>query len=182
MRVRIPSPGPSTKFDKSFVACYNHNMKQCKIDGCDSTDLATRSAMCKPHHREYTRQHYLDNKQAYLDKATRNRIATRERNRGTIVTYLRANGCVDCGNDDIEVLQFDHRNREDKFANIAEMMSGSHIALLNEIAKCDVRCANCHVKRTRRQMGWWYLREDGTTTNEQPRVEVHEDGTITQNW
>jgi hypothetical protein len=26
-----------------------------------------------------------------------------------------------------------------------------------EIEKCDVRCANCHTRRTAHQFGWWVL-------------------------
>lgn len=26
-----------------------------------------------------------------------------------------------------------------------------------EIAKCDVRCSNCHIKRTTKQFNWWKL-------------------------
>lgn len=129
-------------------------MKICRT--CGSTDMAVRSALCKEHHREYVREHYQQNKQYYIDKARKRNIQTRLRNRETVIQWLRANPCVDCGNDDIEVLQFDHRDPEIKEANIAQMMTGSHGKLCAEILKCDIRCANCHTKKTRRQLGWWH--------------------------
>lgn len=132
-------------------------MKTCK--NCNSTDLATRSAMCKKCHNEYTRQHYQDNKQSYLDKANKRNAEVKIKHREIIMEHLRANPCVDCGNDDTEVLQFDHRDRLTKTAEVSRLTTGSTKRLLDEISKCDIRCANCHVKRTRRQMGYWYNAE-----------------------
>lgn len=131
-------------------------MKQCSTEGCSDTDLATRSSKCKPHHREATRQHYQDNKESYIEKAKRNKVATIRRNRQTIRDWLVTHPCVDCGNEDIEVLQFDHRERSEKLTEVSRLLDGSHGKLCAEIMKCDIRCANCHVKRTRRQMGWWH--------------------------
>ena len=56
-------------------------------------------------------------------------------------------GCVDCGERDARCLDFDHV-RGVKTHNIAHMTACSRERVLAEIAKCDVRCANCHRKRT----------------------------------
>ena len=58
--------------------------------------------------------------------------------------YLRTHPCVDCGNTDIRVLEFDHRNDTDKKFAICNGAVHSTEKLLEEVAKCDVRCANCH--------------------------------------
>lgn len=134
-------------------------MKKCKVQTCESTDLATRSAMCKEHHREYTRAHYRANKESYLAKAKKRNTEQFKKHRTLITDYLKNNPCVDCGNSDVEVLQFDHRDRELKVAEVSALLTGSTKRLLDEIDKCDVRCANCHTKRTRRQMGWWHNAE-----------------------
>lgn len=66
-------------------------------------------------------------------------------------------GCVDCGNLDIRVLEFDHvRGR--KLANLATLVqreSPLHV-IAEEIAKCEVRCRNCHAVATieRREVDW----------------------------
>jgi hypothetical protein len=53
------------------------------------------------------------------------------------------------------VLQFDHLR--DKCKGIA-YMCGSAFAwstILEEIAKCQVLCANCHTRKTARERGIW---------------------------
>lgn len=75
----------------------------------------------------------------------------RERNRVRLVEYLLAHPCVDCGEKDIRVLDFDHRDASVKTAGISRMAVGGHYCwarILQEIEKCDVRCANCHRRRT----------------------------------
>ena len=68
--------------------------------------------------------------------------------------YLESHPCVDCGEADIVVLEFDHV-RGDKMMNLSDMIRQSYswARITAEIAKCDVRCANCHrrVTAARRQ-------------------------------
>lgn len=68
---------------------------------------------------------------------------------------LLAHPCVDCGETDPVVLEFDHRS--DKSDNIGSMLrhGTSTETMEREIAKCDVRCANCHRRKTAKQFGWW---------------------------
>lgn len=67
-----------------------------------------------------------------------------------IHTYQIGYGCADCGyNKHPAALEFDHRPGETKLFNIGEKMgTRSRKALWEEIAKCDVVCANCHAIRT----------------------------------
>ena len=64
--------------------------------------------------------------------------------------YKTAVGCVDCGfNSHPAALQFDHCVGSDKKFNIGEKVgSRSMDAIWEEVAKCDVVCANCHAIRT----------------------------------
>jgi len=59
-----------------------------------------------------------------------------------------ASGCVDCGEKNQIVLDFDHI--KDKKYNVSRMIHDgfSWKAILNEIKKCEVVCANCHRIRT----------------------------------
>ena len=67
------------------------------------------------------------------------------RNRQLVIEYLKTHPCVDCGNSDIRVLEFDHV-RGQKLGNVSHAVhqTWSEEKLLNEIAKCEVRCCNCH--------------------------------------
>jgi len=80
-----------------------------------------------------------------------------ERNKALILEALR-NGCLDCPERDIVVLQFDHRDHKIKARNIADWICGkttSTTKLREEIAKCDVVCSNCHIRRTAATFGNW---------------------------
>lgn len=78
-----------------------------------------------------------------------------EKTREYIFQYLKKNPCVVCGESDIVVLEFDHRNPDEKKYNVSEMMKFSVESLKNEIKKCDVLCANCHRRKTAAQFGTW---------------------------
>jgi hypothetical protein len=71
------------------------------------------------------------------------------------MSYLQAHPCVDCGQTDPLVLQFDHRDGTTKIDAVGTMVNRANwSSLLAEIAKCDVRCANCHRLRTAEQGCW----------------------------
>ncbi len=110
---------------------------------------------CKKCYLEYGRRHYQNNKQYYLDKAKRYNEAHRERIQRLFWAYLDEHLCVDCGNTDPRVLEFDHV-RGEKAHNVSELKSlkFSWEAILKEIEKCDIRCANCHRIKTFKQFGW----------------------------
>lgn len=74
-----------------------------------------------------------------------------------IAQYLDEHHCVDCGEADIRVLDFDHRPGVKKQYDIARMITQGigWERIQAEIAKCDVRCANCHRRRTAERGGQW---------------------------
>ena len=67
-----------------------------------------------------------------------------------VLEYLMVHPCVDCGETDLLVLQFDHTNLDEK-REVMGMLLLSRMKIEAEIAKCLVRCANCHAKRTAKQ-------------------------------
>lgn len=101
-------------------------------------------AHCDKCQNEITARHYQGNKEQYLE---RNRLRRKEVKR-LCVEYLRQHPCVDCGESDPVVLDFDHVKGK-KFKNIADMV-GTYpwLSVLKEIEKCVVRCANCHRRKT----------------------------------
>lgn len=116
-----------------------------------------RGTACLECQRLYTRSHYNGNKQYYVDKARRNDIGYKAQAREYIVEYFKTHPCVDCGESDMTVLEFDHRDGVDKSCGISALVRGQAKLdrLIAEIAKCDVRCCNCHRRRTAKQFGWW---------------------------
>jgi hypothetical protein len=108
---------------------------------------------CRPCCREYGREHYQRDPAYYKAKAHRATKAMRQRARDAMHTYLLDHPCVDCGQADPVVLEFDHRDRRMKRASISRLVSTASVDAINaEIEKCDVRCVNCHRRRTGRQL------------------------------
>lgn len=143
---------------------YNGHMKICTM--CQESkpeeefhfkNKATgrRNPRCKSCQSTLMKKHYQDNLEKYAERNKKTSTEQRERHRRYLFEYLKTHPCVDCGEEDVEVLQFDH----------IEMLNGDRHRPTNsswlsiprlqaEIDKCEIRCANCHVRRTRRQMGW----------------------------
>jgi hypothetical protein len=70
-----------------------------------------------------------------------------------LVEFFREHPCIDCGEIDPLVLEFDHLG--DKNFNIAHgLRDRNWQTVLDEIAKCDVVCANCHRRRTALRAGF----------------------------
>jgi hypothetical protein len=113
----------------------------------------TRHPYCRSCMAEYNRAHYRANRQLYIDRARRRGIAVRRERIAYLMEYFRANPCVDCGEADPLVLEFDHLS--DKAFNISEgLRDRSWRSILDEIAKCEVVCANCHRRRTAHRAGF----------------------------
>ena len=68
------------------------------------------------------------------------------RRRQEAIEYL-GGVCVDCGSD--YLLEFDHKNPEEKEHNISKLFSGARYEkLYKEVNKCELRCIACHQFRT----------------------------------
>ena len=104
--------------------------------------------------KEYNRKYYYNNKNKIRIRANKNQKNIRKRNLSYIISYLQDNPCVDCKEDDFIVLEFDHIT--DKEHNISNMVNSHSLnKIKEEIAKCEVRCANCHRRKTANQLGWY---------------------------
>jgi 5-methylcytosine-specific restriction endonuclease McrA len=103
--------------------------------------------------KEASRRHYVANRDKVIAKAKEYSVKARVRIRAFITAHLKANPCVDCGETDTIVLEFDHL--KDKDFNLSDAArKGVSIKKLNaEIAKCEVRCANCHRRKTYERSG-----------------------------
>lgn len=79
------------------------------------------------------------------EKYSRARLLVAAR-RQYVVEYLSMSPCAGCGEADIRVLEFHHRDPTEKHLEVSRMAqhAGALEAIVAEIAKCDVLCANCH--------------------------------------
>ena len=109
-------------------------------------------SFCRPCRAAYKKEHYAANRQLYIDRAReRKQLLALERTT-YLIEYFRTHPCVDCGEPDAVVLEFDHLR--DKSFNVAQSLPyRSWQTILDEIAKCEVVCANCHRRRTARRRG-----------------------------
>lgn len=98
-----------------------------------------------------SREHYERNAEKMKARARehtkRQRLMLRE-----LLRDLKARTpCADCGRHyPPYVMDFDHVCGEQKYDNLADMAKDgvSLKRLMDEVAKCDIVCANCHRERT----------------------------------
>lgn len=95
--------------------------------------------------RVYKQRHYAANKQRYIDQARARRTALKLE-----IWEIKRTPCVDCGVQyEPWIMQFDHREGEVKNGVVAKLVNEyKRKKVFEEIAKCDIVCANCHADRT----------------------------------
>jgi hypothetical protein len=110
--------------------------------------------MCKPCKKDYNAAYYDRTKTIHNPSRFARRKQARLDAIAYVTEYLRSHPCVDCGETDIVVLEFDHQR--DKESNVSLLIAGgaSEARLAAEIEKCHVVCANDHKRRTAQAQGW----------------------------
>lgn len=112
-----------------------------------------RDNYCRPCRAEYKREHYASHRERYVANAVRRKRALVAERAAYLVALFRERPCADCGETDPIVLEFDHMGH--KRFNIAKgLRDRNWDSVLDEIAKCDVVCANCHRRRTAHRGGF----------------------------
>jgi hypothetical protein len=112
-----------------------------------------RDNYCRPCRAAYKQEHYRANRRRYIEQAGIRKKALVAERFEFLVAYLREHPCVDCAEADPIVLEFDHL-RDKKFSISEGLQSRNWQSVLDEIAKCEVVCANCHRRRTARRGGF----------------------------
>lgn len=111
---------------------------------------------CNGCKKAYELDYYHKNKskcKKYRKKSSQKRFNT---NMQFIADYLKRHPCIDCGEPDIVVLEFDHRSN--KKYSIADMRDNYSLGTVKtEVSKCDVRCANCHRRKTAKERNYKIL-------------------------
>jgi len=91
------------------------------------------------------KRYYETNKERLIAESKARNILIRKRNRKYIYEVKIKSHCIDCGETNPVVLDFDHV-RGEKVGDLSNMVNQSYgiKALSKEIEKCEVRCSNCH--------------------------------------
>ena len=105
-----------------------------------------RDNYCRPCRAVYKREHYAANRRRYIEPAQRRKkiVAANAR---VPRRFSSRTSCVDCGESDPVVLEFDHL-RDKEFGIAQGLRDRDWQSVLDEMAKCEVVCANCHRRRT----------------------------------
>jgi hypothetical protein len=111
-----------------------------------------RDTYCRPCRSAYGKEHYVANRQRYIDLEAKRKRARAQKRMRYLLEYFEVHPCADCGEADPMVLEFDHL-RDKSFAIGAGLPDRNWESILREIEKCDVVCANCHRRRTAKRAG-----------------------------
>jgi hypothetical protein len=139
-------------------------MKHCNGCGRDLTEdqfywkfkgSGLRQSRCIACESQYRKEHYRKNAETVKRQAKVRSLQNVANIRQLILEYMLSHPCVDCGERDPIVLEFDHVRGVKEFSISSVVYRGKPwVKIQKEIEKCDVRCANCHRRKTAKQFGW----------------------------
>ena len=91
------------------------------------------------------KRHYQKNKDKIKARSYERNKVQRVRNREFVKSIKEISECIDCGEKNPLVLDFDHV-KGDKVLAISDMANRAYgiESISEEMDKCEVRCANCH--------------------------------------
>jgi hypothetical protein len=115
-----------------------------------------RQSYCKDCRSKMGMNWYAKNKDYQKENARKHTLEYRQTAKEYVLAYLLSHPCIDCGEADPAVLEFDHVYGQ-KTDSISSLIGrGSSIDVLKrEIELCVVRCANCHRRKTAKERGWF---------------------------
>ncbi len=118
--------------------------------------LNLRQGQCRECTRLFVKNHYNSNREYYLKKARKRNTELNLELLSYLKKYFLEHPCIDCGESDITVLEFDHTGKVPKFKAVSYLMRYRFTLekIKQEIDKCEVRCANCHRRKTAKQFRW----------------------------
>jgi len=142
-----------------------------------NTTRNVRHAVCKDCTAQRSSKRYYNDPQLHIQRVNQSRGTYLDNNAVYVLNYLSEHPCIDCGESNPVVLEFDHRREVHKVERIAQMVSGGYSLerIKSEIGKCDVRCCNCHRRKTAQERGWFRSSPtSGQTQRERSKRFVYE--------
>jgi hypothetical protein len=111
--------------------------------------------VCSDWKKVYNADYYTKTKYRHNPTRAERRERVRREARESVFAYLSDHPCVDCGETDVVVHDFDHQG--DKTHEINAMIQAGRpwAEILAEIGKCEVVCSNDHRRRTAKAFGWY---------------------------
>lgn len=112
---------------------------------------------CRVCSNKASRQYYALNKQKHKLAVRLRKISNKKLLQTYVYNLLKTTGCVDCKKENDPVaLEFDHV-RGTKRRAVCELIARncSFSSILKEIEKCEIRCSNCHRKKTAKDQNWY---------------------------
>lgn len=99
---------------------------------------------CRPCEAAYQHEWYQKNREAHIAKAKEVNGRRKEEWKERSFQLMLSRSCKDCGETNPVLLEFDHLG--DKKHEISKLICSTYAweVVESEMAKCDVRCANCH--------------------------------------
>lgn len=111
-------------------------------------DKGIRHCWCRDCWVEVHKNWYDRNKERQKNRVRINKKKAQAIVRAGVAAHLANHPCVDCGEADPVVLEFDHvRGKKDFVISAANRHNYSWPRVQAEIEKCEVRCANYHKRR-----------------------------------
>src|SRR5262245_14610993 len=105
---------------------------------------------CRSCFREYFRERGAKHRRQSSASRKKRRLAARR----YVREHLETLACVDCGEGEAVVLEFDHLREKLRELSALAAVGASISIIKNEIEKCEVVCCNCHRRRTARRGNW----------------------------
>ena len=110
---------------------------------------------CKTCQRKSQNAYYARNSN-YRNRLKASATKDRAVKRDKVFDILKQSACVHCGESDPIVLSFDHIDPKTKKTEICNLVNGCYSwkVIEEELAKCQVLCFNCHVRKTAKENNW----------------------------
>ena len=135
---------------------WQYNKNRAKKDGLQY--------QCRPCQHDYhNKKWYPSKRKEHIKSVKLNKLKRRRYNYTKVIEEYFVKGCSDCGERDIQVLEFDHvrgikrrvGNRGAEGVSYLIRHGYKWETVQEEIDKCEGRCRNCHKKKTWKEQGYY---------------------------
>ena len=141
---------------KQCVACGEFK-NETEFPWWSETEGRSRGT-CRACKSQQQKKWYSKKRETHIANVKSNIEQARTEAHQFVRNYLSTHPCIDCGEANPIVLEFDHV-RGQKRLTISQLCARGYTieVIAVEIDKCVVRCGNCHRRKTSAEKGWFRL-------------------------